>query len=32
MTSSPRAALLQNRIFGGLFVSAGLLLAVSSRK
>jgi homoserine/homoserine lactone efflux protein len=32
MTSSPRAALLQNRIFGGLFVSAGLLLAASSRK
>jgi len=31
LTSSPRAAVLQNRIFGGLFVSAGLLLAGSSR-
>lgn len=31
VTGSPRAAVLQNRIFGGLFIGAGLLLAGSSR-
>lgn len=31
VTRNPRAALLQNRLFGGLFVSTGLLLAGSSR-
>ncbi|MBK6656278.1 LysE family transporter [Zoogloea sp.] len=31
VTATSRAALLQNRIFGGLFISAGLFLAGSSR-